>query len=210
MSDQPTDPRQPDSDRPTAPPPADPQQPDDDRPAAPPPGDLQQPAPQHPYSGYQQYPQQGGYPQSYPQGYQQRGGYSPGYPQQPGHGLQGGYPQPPGAYPQSPGSHPQNQPSTLGGLFDLGFDQRITPGLAKVVHIAVMVLAAMIAVVGVLVALGAFAAAGDPFIGGGSLAFSGLVLLIGGPLVGFITLAFGRFWLEFLLDRAAQREEPRQ
>ncbi len=142
------------------------------------------PAGQSPYA-----PPPGGYPQP---GY---GGYPP---------QQGGYPHQgqPGQPGYGPGYGQQAQPSALGGLTDLSFTRRITPALAKVVYAAVLVLALIVAVEGVVSAVHYFSLAGDRFSGGPGYIFDGLLELIKGPVAGFVLLAFARFALEYLLDRA--------
>ncbi|WP_127573058.1 DUF4282 domain-containing protein [Georgenia faecalis] len=181
MSDQPTN-------RPAGPP------------VPPPPGGGQPtpPAPGHP-----------GYPAGAvgaPAGYGQP---QPGQPQ-PGQ-PQPGQPQPGQAYgypaQQQPGYPPYAQPgpakpSTMAPLTDMRFTARINPGLAKIVYIVIIIVAVAYAILGILAGLAAFTNADDPFIGGGQWIFSGLLLLLGGPLVGFLTWAFGRFALEFFLDHA--------
>ena len=148
---------------------------------------------------------QGGYPQQ--QGDSpQPGGYPPqgaqpqpaGYPQQSGY-PQAGYPQQ-GAFPQQGG-----QPTATGGsLTDLGFTQRITPALARTVYLAVIALAALVAVEGVVHAVRLFIAAGDAYGSStGSFVWEGLLALVKGPLTGFLLLALGRFGLEYFVDRAA-------
>jgi hypothetical protein len=157
--------------------------------------------------GYGQ-PGHPGYGQSGHPGYGQSGqpGYGqPGYghPGQPGYG-QPGYAQPgqgqPG-YPPAGYAQPA-KPSALAGLTDLGFTTRITRDLARIAYIGVMALAALTALVGVITGIGFLSIAGEPFIGGSSWVVSGLLLLVGGPVWGFLTWAFGRFALELFLDHA--------
>jgi len=172
--------------------PSDPQH----RPATPPSGGEGHQAPQQPAGQYQAgqspYAPQGGHP---PQGYA-------GYPGQP---QQAGYPQPgqPGQPGYGPGYPQPAQPSAIGGLTDLGFTRRITPALAKLVYVAVIVVALIIAIEGVVSAVHFFGLAADRFGGGPGYIFDGLLALIKGPLSGFVLLAFARFALEYFLDRAA-------
>jgi len=208
MSDQPSDPHRSPEEPAAAPPP-------------PPPASAAQP----PYGGYGQpgYPPQqaayqpGPYAQQ-PGGHPEQPGQA-GYPPQPG---QPGYPPQPGqpGYPPQPGQpgylpqvgQPQQgygfpgagaQPSALSGLADLRFTRRITPALAKVVYLAVIVLAVITTIVSILAAIGSFSQAGDTYYGGGGFVLTGLISLVAGPLGSFVFVAFARFGLEYFLDRAA-------
>ncbi|MEE6272894.1 DUF4282 domain-containing protein [Georgenia sp. MJ206] len=150
-------------------------------------------------------PPPGAAPQAPPPGYsppapQAPPGYGqPGYPGQPQYAPTG-YGQPGFA---QPGFAQPAKPSTFAGLTDMGFTARITPALAKVAYIGVVVLAVLITVVGVITGISAFGVAGDPFVGGGSWVVIGLLSLVSGPVWGFLTLVFGRFALELFLDHAA-------
>lgn len=158
-------------------------------------------------------PQQPGAPAQQVPGQPQPGAY-PGYPEQPGYPQQG-HPQQPG-YPGQPGGQPfgqgfapppQQRPSALSGLADLGFTRRITPALARVVYLAVIVLAVLALIVAIIGAIGAFGMAGNPFVGGSQWTLYGLFFLATGPLGAFVVVAFARFWLEYFLDRAGERPE---
>ncbi len=164
--------------------PNDPQRPDG---PPPPPASPQQGAPQPPYGSYPQpgYPAQQD-PYATPSGPGAPGQPFPPQPGHPGHG-----------YVQAA------QPSPLGGLTDLGFTRRITPGLAKIVYLAVLVLAVISTIVGVLAAIGFFGQALDTYYGGGGLVVTGLIVLVTTPLSAFVVVAFARFLLEYFLDRAS-------
>lgn len=128
-----------------------------------------------------------------------------------GTGAFGGY----GAQPH-PGTSPwqtpgQSGPMTtagaapLGTLLDLGFTRRITPALAKIVHLALLAVAGIVTLLGILAAIGMFATAGDRFFGGPSWVLFGFAVLLLSPLVSFLVVAFGRFLLEAFLDQADRR-----
>lgn len=123
-------------------------------------------------------------------------------------GQPGSYGPPAGYHPGWGQAPPSSSPSTLGGLGDLRFARRITPALAKLVYVAVMILAIITTIIGWVLAVTSFIDAADPIIGGLGMVLNGLVLLIVSPLAAFAALAFTRFWLELFLDHAA-RSRPR-
>ncbi len=144
--------------------------------------------PQQPPQGYGQQPPQG-YGQQQPFGQASFGQQSqPGYPQQ---GQQGYQPQAP--------SEP--------GLFDTTFAKPLTPKLAKTAYLAVMILAGVLALFGLLGAIQYFASAASQYGTGITGVLSGIASLVLFPAIGFVVLTVGRLVIEYFLESHKSREK---
>lgn len=146
--------------------------------------------------------------QPVPSSDQPGGAYGPGPAAPPAGGGYGasppsGYAQPSGGYP--PGGPAEGGSSVssadasgfFGALFDFSFTRPATAKIVKLVYLLIVVFAAFAYLAYAVIAFNV------------SAAFGVLVLLVLGPILGIVTLAFWRMTLEFYLNVARMSEDMR-
>lgn len=146
---------------------------------------------------------------------QQPGGQQPGYGQQPppGYGQQPPFGQASFGQQGQPG-YPQQgyqqQVPAEPGLFDTTFAKPTTPKVAKTAYIALIVLAGVLTVTGILLAISSFSATvamasfGSSTTGGVLASIAQLVLY---PALGFAVLTVGRLAIEYFVETHKAREK---
>lgn len=153
------------------------------------------PAPQP--SPFPQQPQGFGQQSQPPQGFGQQS--QPPFPQQ-GFGAQQGYQQQ--GFAQGPAEP---------GLFDTTFATPITPKVAKLGYVAIIVTAGALVLYGLVSAISSFSLGG--LYGGASYVLIGIGQLVFFPAAGFTVLTLGRLAIEFFLEthkaRAAAAESEK-
>ena len=95
-------------------------------------------------------------------------------------------------------------PASGGGLFDTNLRTLITPRLAKTANLAIIILAGVIALAGLLEAISILSsAAAFGGFGGSSATYvlGGIIALLRGPALAFVILTVGRLVVEFFLTQ---------